>query len=233
MEKISAKDRLHGILKGMRIGDVVTTKTLKPTQPYTAIFVRRGYLVRFEKGSYRVLREFSKDGVSDVVDLYNEAQYKRRGGGRSAVKAPAPAPANTGSGRRTQDQQCDDLFSLVKNLRSGDAIKTKGANINVKALKNLYRRGVVARAGRSRASGSIWKVDKITRGDLYDAMFGKRRRSGKGRKAWIEQPPQKLESWTYHGMASNLSTTNDDGGVIIKLQGFNITLSNGTITISK
>lgn len=231
-------DRLHNIVKGFRVGDVVTARTLDGTHPYTRLFVRRGHLVRVVRGKYRVLRDMPEEAVKGVIELYNLSQNKRR----EIPEKKSSGTADSERSRRTRQSIVDAVYDKVKSLRDGDHVLVNSLGTSNIMRKRLLKAKLVRRRGAKRAAGCEWIGGVITKEDLAAVMFGKRRpykRHAKATAKVIAKPsfrhvldagPELVDEVMAHRENGHSAS---DSPLTIESNGFHITLNKGTITISR
>ena len=238
-------EKLHNIVKGFRVGDVVTSKTVRPAQPYVSFLLSRGYLVRSRRGMYRVLRSMTTQDIAGVIELYNLSQNKRR---------VAPEKKSSGADitervRRKRQDIVDAVYDKVKSLRDGDSVLVNSLSTSGIMRKRLFKAKLVRRRDpRSLIAGCEWIGGVVTKEDLAAVMFGKRRpykrratRFSDTAKANITSKRQgfrplvdtALEALDSAMKANGNGAHSPDAPLTIESNGFRITLDKGSITISK
>jgi hypothetical protein len=235
-------EKLHNTVKGFRVGDIVTSKTVKAASPYVSCFVGRGYLVRVRRGVYRVLRAMTQEDASGVIDLYNLSQNKRRAYRPEAPK-PSAAPSSDQSNRRSPADIVDAVYSKVKDLRNGSRVLINDLTKSPAQRKRLRKAKLVLRAHpHSLVAGCIWNGEGIAKDDLAAVLLGKRRPYKRRKQTTtkvIAKPNFRplvdtaLEALDNAMKPNGNGVHSPDAPLTIESNGFHITLNKGTITISR
>lgn len=232
-------EKIHNIVKGFRVGDVVTAKTVKQANPYVSFFVSRGYLVRARRGVYRVLRAMTTQDIAGVIELHNLSQNKRR----AVPENKSSGSLNSERIRRTRQAIVDAAYEKVKSLRNGDRVLVNSLSTSGIMRKRLFKAKLVRRLDpRSLIAGCEWIGGAITKEDLAAVMFGKRRpykRHAKAPAKVIAKPSFRpvldagLELMDEVMAHRENGRSASDAPLTIESNGFHITLNKGTITISR